>query len=343
MMKIAVDAMGGDFAPAAVIEGSVSGAREYGVGIIFAGPRERIQAELAKHDTSGLDIEIEHTDEYLIEGEPPAYAMRKKRNASIVVAVKLVKEGKAAAAVGAGPTGGVFASAVQILGLLEGLSRPVIGGQFLGFAPQTVMVDLGGNVDCRPDQLLDFGIIGMVYARKYLNIANPTIALLSNGREEGKGNSVIKETYQLFKMSGLNFIGNVEGYDIPTGKANVIVCDGFVGNVIVKFCEGLGGVLSHWLENILRNKLPESQIKEIIAELKRATISADASGGGPLLGVDGVVCKAHGRSQAPEIARTIGMAKQMVETNLVGTLKSELSAIRNRINIPFNGGSQNAR
>lgn len=333
-MKMAIDAMGGDFAPEEIVKGSVLGAREYGVGIILVGPKERIQPELARYDTSGLDIEIVHTDEYLVEGEHPAYAMRKKRNASIMVATKLVREGRAAAVIGVGPTGGVFASALQVLGTLEGLSRPVVGGQFLGFAPKTIVIDLGGNVDSRPDQLLDFGIIGMVYARKWMNIPNPTIALLSNGVEEGKGNEVVRETYDLFKKSGLNFIGYVEGNDIAYGKANVIICDGFVGNAVVKFCEGLGGVTARWLEETLQGKLPENESREIVAALKRATISADTVGGGPLWGVNGVVCKAHGRSKAPEVARTIGTAKQLVEMGLVGTLKSELAAVRSRINIP---------
>ena len=332
MIKIAVDAMGGDFAPAEIVKGSVLGAGEHEVGIILVGPEDRIKAELAKHDTSGLHIEIEHTDEYLVEGEAPAYALRKKRNASIIVATRLVKEGKAAAAVGVGPTGGVFASALQTLGLLEGLSRPVIGGPFLGFAPQTIMIDLGGNADCRPDQLLDFGIIGTVYARKYLNISNPTVALLSNGREEGKGNEIVKEAYKLFKLSGLNFIGNVEGNDIALGSANVIICDGFVGNIVIKFCEGLGNTTAQWLEKMLRGKLRENEIEEIVKAYKQATISADTAGGGPLWGVNGVVCKAHGRSRAPEVAKAIGTAKNMVETDLVGTLKSELAAVRSRIN-----------
>ena len=220
-MKIAIDAMGGDFAPEEIIKGTVAGARQHGVGILLVGPQERIQTELAKYDVAGLDIEIIHTDEYLVEGEQPAYALRNKRKASILLTVKLVRDGKASAAVGVGPTGGVFAAAVGVLGTLEGLARPVIGGNFLGFAPNTVVIDLGGNVDSRPDQLLDFGIIGTVFAKKWLNISNPTIALLSNGAEEGKGNEIVKETYGLYKKSGLNFIGNVEGNDIANGKANV--------------------------------------------------------------------------------------------------------------------------
>jgi len=333
-MKIAVDAMGGDFAPDEIIKGSVLGAREHGVGIILVGPEELIRVELAKYDTSGLDIEIEHTDEYLVEGEHPAFAMRKKRNASIMVATKLVREGRAAAAVGVGPTGGVFAAALQVLGTLEGLARPVIGGQFLGFTPETIMIDLGGNVDSRPDQLLDFGIVGVVYARKWMGIPNPTIALLSNGVEEGKGNEVIRETYELFKKSGLNFTGYVEGNDVAQGKANVIICDGFVGNVVAKFCEGIGDITARWLEQALRDKLSGDETAEIVTALKRATIPADAVGGGPLWGVNGVICKAHGRSKAPEVASTIGTAKRAVEIDLVDTFKTELAGIKNAMNMP---------
>ena len=332
-MKIAVDAMGGDFAPEEIVKGAVIGAKEYNVGIILVGPQERIHTELTKYDTSGLDIEIIHTDEYLIEGEQPAYAMRQKRKASILVATKLVREGKASAVVGIGPTGGVFAAALQILGTLEGLARPVIGGNFLGFAPNTFVIDLGGNVDSRPDQLLDFGIIGMVFARTWMNISNPTIALLSNGLEEGKGNEVTKTTFELFKKSGLNFIGNIEGNDIATGKANVVICDGFVGNCLIKFCEGLGRVTARWLQENLAEKLKEEEVKQMVDSYIHATIIADSTGGGPLLGLNGIVCKGHGRSRAPEVAKTIGTAKSAVEIDLVGKFKSELAAVRSKLNI----------
>ncbi|MBN2074157.1 MAG: phosphate acyltransferase PlsX [Dehalococcoidales bacterium] len=333
-MKISVDAMGGDFAPEEIIKGSIQGAREHNVGIIFVGPENVIKTELAKYDISGLDIEIEHTDEYLVEGEHPAFAMRKKRKASIMVATKLVRDGRAEAIVGVGPTGGVFAAALQALGTLEGLNRPVIGGQFLGFTPNTIMIDLGGNVDSRPDQLLDFGIIGTVYARKWMEIPDPTIALVSNGVEEGKGNEVVRETYELFKQSGLNFIGYIEGNDIAHGKANVIVCDGFVGNIVAKFCEGLGDVMGKWLETELKDKLDSDGITSLINDLRRATIPADAVGGGPLWGINGVVCKAHGRSKAPEVASTIGTAKKTVEIDLVGTFQKELAAIKSSMSIP---------
>lgn len=332
-MRIAVDAMGGDYAPEEIIKGALMGAREYGVELLLVGPQDRIKEELAKHDHRELDIEILHTDEYLIEGEQSAYTLRKKRHASILLAVKSIKEGRSAAAIGVGPTGGVFASAIQVLGTLEGISRPVVGSPIIGFTTNTFLVDLGGNVDSRPDQLLDFAIIGAVYARKWMNIPEPTVALLSNGKEEGKGNDIVKQAYELFKQSGLNFIGNIEGNDLALGKANVVVCDGFVGNCVVKFCEGLGTQIAVWMENELRGKLPDNDIRKMVNTLLRATVPADTSGGGPLLAINGIVCKAHGRSKAPEVALTVGTAKRAVELDMVGTFKSEMAAARERLNM----------
>lgn len=333
-MKIAIDAMGGDYAPGEIVKGAVLGAREHNVGIILSGPQDIIEAELAKQDTSGLDITIDHTDEYLLEGENAGWAIRTKRKASIFQAVKQVLAGKADAAVGVGPTGGVITAALMVLGTIEGLSRPVIGGAFLGFTPETLTIDLGGSVDCPAHQLLDFGIIGSVYARTWMGLSNPTVALLSNGKEEGKGNEAVKEAYPMFEKSGLNFIGLVEGYDVALGKANVIICDGFTGNVMAKFCEGLGEETADWLARRLKGHLPDDDIVDVIRDLKRATIPADTVGGGPLWGVNGVVCKAHGRSKAPEVASTIGTAKRAVEIDLVGTFQRELAAIKKNITLP---------
>jgi phosphate acyltransferase len=333
-MKIAVDAMGGDFAPSDIIKGSVIGARDYDVGIILVGPEGQIKQELAKYDISGLSIEIVHTDEYLVEGEQPAYALRTKRKASIALAVRQVREGNAQAVIGAGPTGGVIASALTYLGMVEGISRPVIGGQFLGFTPNMVTMDLGGNVDCRPDQLLDFAIVGIVYARKILGIENPKVGLLSVGAEEGKGNEQVKAAYVLLKSSGINFIGNLEGHDVPAGKADVVICDGFTGNVMAKFCEGLGTTISKWLKSELKGKLAESELDNLTSRLINLTVPADTHGGGPLWAVNGLVFKAHGRSRYPEVAVTIGNAKKAVEADIVGALKEELSRVRSRMNIP---------
>jgi glycerol-3-phosphate acyltransferase PlsX len=327
-MIIAVDAMGGDHAPEEIVKGALAGAREHGTGITLVGSAGRLGEELSKCEHSDLAVEIVDTDEHLVEGEHPAYALRQKRKASILVATRLVKEGKADAVVSAGPTGGVVASALQVLGTMEGLARPVVGGLILGFSPSAIVMDCGGNVGCRTDQLLDFAIVGTVYARKLLNIGNPTVALLSTGAEEGKGNEAVREAYQLIRKSGLNFVGNLEGYDIPAGRANVIVCDGFVGNILVKFSEAIGQTASLWLTEALREKLPENDIKEIADGLIKATNVADALGGGPLWAVNGVVCIAHGRSKSHEFARIIGQAKLIVELDLVDSVRNELAAAR---------------
>jgi phosphate acyltransferase len=330
-MKIAVDAMGGDFAPVEIIKGAVQGARDCQVGIILVGPKEKIEQELAKYDTSGLEIEVLHTDEYLIEGEQPAYALRTKRNASIALAVRQVKEGKAQAVISMGPTGGVMTSALMTLGTVEGISRPVVGGVFCGFTPSCVSMDIGGNLDCRPDQLLDFAIVGTVYARKILGISEPAVALLNVGKEEGKGNSVLKEAFALLKRSGLNFIGNIEGNEIPSGKANVIISDGLVGNIVVKYCEGLGKTITDWLGEELRNDLPEGRIKALQQKLLSLMIKADEGGGGPVWAVNGLVFKGHGRSRAYEMAQTVKTAKTLAELDLVSALKAELLAVRSRL------------
>ncbi|MBN1188520.1 MAG: phosphate acyltransferase PlsX [Dehalococcoidales bacterium] len=334
MIRISIDCMGGDNAPGDVVRGAVAGAREYGLGIILVGPQDKIKDELAKYDTAGLEIEIVHTDEFLVEGEQPAYALRNKRSASIALATRLVREGKAQAVFSAGPTGGVIASALMILGMVEGISKPVLGGPFIGFAPKTVVMDVGGNVDVRPDQLLDFAIVGMVYARVLLDIPDPSVGILSVGAEEGKGNDLVKNTFPLFKQSGLNFIGNVEGYDLLSGKVNVVVCDGFVGNVLVKFYEALGHAQARWLENTLRGKLADNEIKELCSSLLKITSASEAAGGGPIWAVNGLAMKAHGKSKWEEIARGLGGTRTLIEKDIVNILKKELLEVRSRLNIP---------
>jgi glycerol-3-phosphate acyltransferase PlsX len=330
MVRVAVDAMGGDFAPEEIVKGAVAAATDNEVEIILVGPIATLEAELAKCDVGQLAIRCVEAGEVIREGEPPAFAIRGKPNASIPVAMKLVKNGQADAIYSAGATGAVVAAAVQILGTLEGVERPAAGGT-AGFAPNTIVVDIGGTVDCKPYQLLNFAVMGVVQARKLLGIANPTVALLNVGAEEGKGNELVKATYPLLKKSGLNFIGNVEGYDIPTGRANVIVCDGFVGNVLVKFGENLGKALVDWLEVNLKGHLDEAKLEEITNQLIARTNPADVLGGGPLWGVDGAVIVAHGRSQAVHVSRAIAEAKKAVENQVIESLKSELSRVHRSI------------
>jgi glycerol-3-phosphate acyltransferase PlsX len=272
-----------------------------------------------------------YPDEYLVEGEQPAYALRTKRKASIALTVKQVKDGQAQAAIGMGPTGGVVAAALTYLGTVEGISRPVIGGQFLMFHPKMVTMDLGGNVDCRPDQLLDFAIVGTVYARVYLGIENPSVGLVSVGAEEGKGNEQVKAAFPLLKASGLNFIGNLEGNDVAHGKADVVICDGFVGNVMAKYSEGLGRVISDWLRQELKDKLAGDELDHLANKLLNMTVPADSGGGGPIWAINGVVFKAHGRSRYPEVAVTIGNAKKAVEMDITGILREEIRKVKGRV------------
>jgi glycerol-3-phosphate acyltransferase PlsX len=325
MVRVAVDAMGGDYAPQEIVKGAVRAAREDGVEVILVGTQDAIREELNKYNTSSIPIRVVNATQVIREGEPPTKALRQKSDASVMVATQLVKSGGANAVVSMGSTGALMASAFITLGALEGIKRPVAGGAFLGFAPHTVVFDMGVNADCQPRQLLSFATMGRVVAQKMLNIPNPTVALLSNGAEEGKGNRLVKEAYQLFKKSNLNFIGNVEGNDIPLGRANVIVCDGFVGNILVKFCEGLSKSIIGRLKVTLDGRLSKEEIDAIGKELFALTNMADTEGGGLVYGVDGVVVVGHGRSRAPQVAGAIHSAKLAVETNLIESLKSELA------------------
>ncbi|MEA3442594.1 MAG: phosphate acyltransferase PlsX [Chloroflexota bacterium] len=326
MVKIAVDAMGGDYAPPEIVKGAIQAAREQEVEIILAGREEVIKGEVAKYNTSKLPFSIINANDVIQDGEFPVTALRFKPDASILVATRMVKEGEADAVVSMGSTGAVMVSAIEILGKLEGIKRPSAGGFLCGFAPETMVFDMGPNADCKPRDLLNFAIIGSVVAQKILHISKPTVALLSNGAEEGKGNLLVKKAYPLFKESHLNFIGNVEGGGIPFGRANVVVCDGFIGNILLKFCEGLGVAVVERLKTVLDKQIPEEQIKAITNDLFALTHSAEA--GGPIFGVDGVVVIGHGRSKAPQVADAIRMAKMMVETNLVEELKLELGRVK---------------
>lgn len=322
--RIAVDAMGGDFAPAEVVKGAIQSAAEIGAEIIFVGNHELIQKEL-EPSTSTLPLSIVSASQVIEDNEQPAIAVMRKPDSSIAVAMKLVKEGKADAMISAGPTGALMVGALQYLGALPGVERPVMGGPFLGLAPHTIVMDLGANVGCQPYQLVNFAVIGVTLARSFYEIDNPTVGLLNVGAEEGKGDPLSKEAYGLLKKSGLNFIGNVEGLDIPLGRVNVVVCDGFTGNILVKFSEALGQAVKNWLNTNMKNV---DGIEEGAEKLYRLISPGAVMGGGPLLGVNGVVCKAHGRSRAAQIAGTIQQAKMALDSGFVTALRAELERVQ---------------
>lgn len=327
-VRIAVDAMGGDYAPAEVVKGAVQATRNKEVEIILVGQEERLRAELATHGAANLPLRIHHTDQLIADGEPPAAALRKKPRASVAVAARLVKEGQAEAAVSMGHTGAAMIAAHWILGCIEGIDRPVGGGIPFALAPQTVILDLGPNVDCKPRQFVQFAVLGTAHARCLLGLDSPTVALLSNGSEGEKGNHQTQEAYQLLKKSGLNFIGNVEGWDLLSGRAHVIVCDGFVGNILLKFGEGLSAALASWLRERLAGLLPSTEAQRLTDELQEMMEIEKRIGGGPLLGVKGVMVVGHGRSRASGVEKAIGQAKLAVKSHLIETIEEELARIR---------------
>jgi len=330
LAKIAVDTMGGDYAPGEIVKGAVEASRE-GIEIILVGVKADVEAELSKIDISGLPIHLVEATETIKDGEEPAFAVMRKPNSSVALATRLVRDGEADAMISAGSTGAVMVSALQYLGTLPGIERPIAGGAFLGLAPQTVALDLGANVGCQPYHLVDFAVAGSVFARTFLGIENPTVGLLNVGAEEGKGTDLVKEAHSLLKKSGVNFIGNVEGMDIPFGKVNVIVCDGFVGNILVKFCEGLGRTVSQWLTRELKENLAPDGLEMVAGKLYRLLSPGVVMGGGPLWGVNGVAAIAHGSSKASQIAGTIKQAKLAVESGFVDTLRAELEKAQSRI------------
>ena len=329
-VRVAVDAMGGDYAPEEVIKGAVLAAQENGVEILLVGSTNILEEELARYKfTNGSSIHIVEASEVIREDEPPIAVVHHKSNCSVAVAAKMVKSGEADALVSAGSSAAAALSAIQFIGMLDGVGRPAIVGSLGSFAPNTVMVDLGANVDCKPHQFLTFAIAGSVYAKKFLNITDPKVALLNTGSEENKGSETGREAYSLLKNSGLNFVGNIEGNEILNGKANVIVCGGFVGNVLLKFYESIGGYAKDWAEQKLKKYPPLDVLVKLLFNglFPAAKISSESEkrGGGILWGVDGVVRIAHGASRAPHIANAIESAKEAVKAEVVESLKLELA------------------
>src|SRR6185369_7344067 len=233
-MRVAVDVMGGDNAPHVEVEGAVAAAREFGVPVTLVGDLDRVQAELTRHNCAGLDISIHHASEVVGMHDSASDAVRKKKDSSIRVAFDLVKSGMADAVVSAGNSGATMAAGMFVLKRLKGIERPAIAQIFPTLKGKTLVLDVGGNVDCKPLHLVQFAIMGEVYARYAMGISNPTVGLLSNGEEDSKGNELTRETNALLRQTSLNYAGYVEGRDIFKGTLDVVVCDGFVGNVVLK-------------------------------------------------------------------------------------------------------------
>jgi len=317
MIKIAVDAMGGDNAPHAVVAGAVHAARELGVGIILVGIEQSIKAELKKHiHTKSLPIEIRNATQVVDMLDSPATVFRRKKDSSIRVANDLVKNGEAVAVISAGHSGAAMATSLFVLGPIEGVERPAIATIMPTVKGRSIVLDVGANVDCKPAHLLQFAVMGAVFAKYVLKNLNPRVGLLSIGEEETKGNELTKEAFKLLTETSLNFIGNVEGRDVISGKADVIVCDGFIGNVVLKAAEAVAEAVGIMIrENIgdnLIRKLGYLLMKPAFYALKRRVDYAEY-GGAPLLGVDGISIISHGRSSARAIRNAIGVAATFAE------------------------------
>ncbi len=323
-VRVAMDAMGGDHGPVETVPGALAAAKASNAEIILVGDQSPVEDELAKHDTTGITVSVVPSEGKVGDDEHPLQAMRTKPNSSVVVATKLVKSGDADVMVSMGSTGGSMAAAVLNLGLMPGLDRPCIGGPFLGLAPNTVLVDIGANIDCRPALLLNFASLGVTWARTYMGIENPRVALLSVGSESNKGNKQVQEAYHVFEDSGMNFVGNVEGMDFFTEKAEVIIADGFVGNILIKFTEGLGRAFAAYAQKRLGSALDETTISKFAAEMVQLT-NRTRSNGGPLFGVKGPVIVGHGSSKADEISAAVNTAVRYVDLGMVEIMAEDLA------------------
>lgn len=327
-MQIAVDAMGGEHAPHAIVEGAVMASRDHGAKVILVGDEERVYGELEKHETSGLPLSVYHAPYVVGMHESPSLVVRQNRDSSIKVALDLVRKGEADAAVSAGNSGAAMAFAMFILRKLEGVERPAIATVHPTPKGASILLDAGGNVDCKPLHLLQFAIMGSVYGKLALGNENPRIGLLSNGTEEAKGNELIRETNAILKQTGLNYTGYVEGRDIYNGSADVVVCDGFVGNVALKVSEGLaeaiGAILKDEFKKSLRAKLGYFLIKEAFANLEKK-VDYSEYGGAPLLGINGICLICHGSSSGKAIMNAVLLALKLAESGFTQQLVEEIA------------------
>ncbi|MCL6512111.1 MAG: phosphate acyltransferase PlsX [Anaerolineae bacterium] len=329
-MKIVLDAMGGDFGPGPNVEAAVSAAREFGWEIALVGRQEMIRPLLVQHNTANLHLPIVHASEVIEMSEHPAQAVKTKKNSSMVVGMQMVRNGDADAFVTMGNTGGALAAALFHLGRIRGILRPALSAAFPTAKGWVLLLDVGANADCKPEYLVQFGLMGSIYAERVMGIRNPRVAIMSNGEEETKGNELVQQAHQLLKQAPINFIGNAEGRDLPAGNADVFVTDGFTGNVIVKLSEGMGdfikGMLREEIMRTTKSKLGGLLIKDAIERISKRTDYQEI-GGAPLLGVDGVVIIGHGRSKARAIRSALMRAAEAVERGVVDAIERGLEAL----------------
>jgi glycerol-3-phosphate acyltransferase PlsX len=324
---IALDGMGGDHAPDVVVQGALLAARELGVRILLVGPQRELEQKLGA-EAGSLPIEVVNATQVVEMDEHPANAVRQKTDSSMVVGVRLVREGRAQAFVSAGNTGAVMAAGLFELRRIRGVDRPALAGVFPTRKSGTLVIDIGANADCKPEYLAQFGLMGSVYMESVFGVKRPRIGLLSNGEEETKGSALVQAAYPRLQALPINFVGNIEGKEIPSGDVDVVVCDGFTGNVVLKLAEGMASTIT----GLIREEINASIISKLFAvgvlgAFRRVRRRLDYAeyGGAPLLGLNGVCIVAHGRSNALAIKNAVRVAAQAVKSDVVGTIARGLA------------------
>jgi glycerol-3-phosphate acyltransferase PlsX len=325
-VKIAIDAMGGDHGPAVVVEGAVAAVREFGTSVVLVGDKGAIERELSRLDAPA-GIAIRHASQVVGMSESPSQALRRKRDSSLRIAAELVRDGAASAFISAGNTGAAMAVAMFVVGVLRGVDRPAIAAMLPNLKGHSVLLDVGANVDPKPWHLFQFAVMGNVYARDILGIERPRVGLLSVGEEEGKGNELTKEAYEQLKDSSLNFLGNVEGRDIYNGHCDVVVTDGFTGNVALKISESLAEMVSAMIREELmrdlRSKVGAALSNPAFERFRRRVDYAEM-GGAPLLGIDGGAIICHGSSPVKAIKNAVRVAGEWAKAGLNDHIKAAL-------------------
>jgi glycerol-3-phosphate acyltransferase PlsX len=330
-MNIALDAMGGDHAPEAIVAGAVEAARIYGVTVSLVGKPDVIEAELKKYKTKGLNLPIVPASQVIEMDEKPAAAVRAKPDSSMVVGCKMVKRNEAQAFVSAGNTGGALAAGILHVGRIKGILRPALIGPFPTLKGVCLILDIGANADVRPEHIQQFAIMGSIYAREVIGVPEPRVRILSNGEEAGKGNQLVIESYKLLEQTpSILFEGNIESKEIPTGLADVVVTDGFTGNIFVKTAETTARLMTQVLTEEIK-KSPLAMLGALLARksLQRVRERMDDShyGGAVLLGLSSLVIVAHGRSNALAIRHAIRVAKQAIEQDILTKIQRGIAAL----------------
>ena len=328
-MKIAVDAMGGDGGVPVSVEGAIAAAREYGLHVVLVGDQKVVERELSRHKVAGLPITVRHASQVVEMGDQPSHALRRKRDSSMRVAASLVREGEAAAFISAGNTGAAMAIAMFTLGMLDGVDRPAIAAVLPSKRGRTILLDVGANIDPKPWHLAQYAVMGHVYARDVLGVAAPRVGLLSVGEEEGKGNELVREVFKRLEESPINFVGNVEGRDIFNGNAEVVVTDGFTGNVCLKVSESLADMLIQFLREemgrTLSTKLAALLVRPAFRRLWKR-VDYTETGGAPLLGINGACIIGHGASPARAVKNGIRTAAEWVKADVNGHIRAALAS-----------------